>query len=256
MTGLPQNLIPNEPELKDLLDLHKKDIFLGLNCHAIATIQSFDPTQQTASATVNYKKTYFKPNAQGVYRATLVDYPQLIDCPVLCLGGGAGSLRFPIAAGDECLVLFNDRDLDVWFQGSSSSAVATPRLHSFSDAIIIVGIRSLANVLTDYDSVNPQIKAGGLTATFRIAGGARFENNIGWWDFKDDADIEFDTGTVVGLFGHGGHVKFQNSTAELIDTLCSIVNAVITATCATPGNPLVAPTLPALLTALQSFKEP
>jgi hypothetical protein len=66
-----------------------------MNCHAIATIQSFDPTKQTASATVNYKKTYFKPDTAGVYRPVLVDYPQLIDCPVIFLGGGVLSPDLP-----------------------------------------------------------------------------------------------------------------------------------------------------------------
>jgi hypothetical protein len=244
-----QNLIPNEPELKDLLALHKKDIFLSMNCHAIATIQSFDPTKQTASATVNYKKTYFKPDTAGVYRPVLVDYPQLIDCPVIFLGGGGSVLTFPVAAGDECLVMFNDRDMDKWFQGASSSAVATPRLHSFSDAIIMVGLRSLANSVEDFDAENPQIKSGNVTVTFRKEGGVFIENPIGNFKFEDNADITFDTGTVQGLFGHDGHVKFQNGVGELIAALIQLF-----ATARAGGFPLVLD--PTAIATLQSFQEP
>lgn len=258
MTGavVQNNLTPNQPQLKDLLDLFRRDILLNFNCHAVGTVQSFDPVKQIASVTINYKKTFFVADSQGVYQPKLVDYPLLLDAPVIFLGGGGTALTFPVAQGDECLVFFNDRDIDTWFNGSSGSAVNTPRLHSFADGLILVGPRSLANVVTEFDPVNPQLKCQNLTATFRVAGGFRVENNIGWWDFNDDADIQFDTGTVVGRFGHGGHVKFQNSFGELIDTLINLMTTIQTANCASPGNPLVMPAFAAFLTILQSFKEP
>jgi hypothetical protein len=247
--NIPQNLIPNEPELKDLFALFSKDLMLKLNCHAIGTIQSFDPAEQTAAATVNYRKTFKLPNEQGVYGLTTVPYPQLVDCPVIFLGGGGASLTFPVAQGDECLVLFNDRDLDNWFQGNLNAPPATPRLHSFSDAIIMVGLRSRPNVVQSFNSDNMQIKTGTLTVTFRKEGGVVIQNDIGNFIFEDNADVTFDTGTVQGLFGNGGHVKFQNATGELID---AIITLFTTATAG--GFPLVVN--PTALAALQSFKEP
>lgn len=158
-TQINLNQVPNEPTLNDLLDLMKKQISLALSAHHVATIQSFDASKQTATATINYKKTYFeKDTVTGVYSPVSVDYPILIDCPVICLGGGLSSLTFPITAGDECLVLFNDRDIDNWFQGSSNGPVASSRLHSFADGIILVGVRSLAKVLTSYDSTRAVLK--------------------------------------------------------------------------------------------------
>lgn len=151
-SNIQQNVSPSEPHLIDLLNLFKKDILLNFNAHHLGTIQSFDSSNQAANATINYKKTFFEYNADTAnYQSVLVDYPVLSQCPVICLGGGKGSLTFPIQAGDECLILFNDRDLDNWFSGGSGSANSTARLHSFSDAIILVGVRSLANVLTNYD---------------------------------------------------------------------------------------------------------
>lgn len=162
MSGsLPFTQSPAEPRLKDVLDQLKKNIFLSFNCHHIATVQKFDETNQTATVTINYKKTYYKLNqVTGIYDPTLIDYPVLADCPVIVLGGGPASLTFPIEAGDECLVLFNDRDLDTWFQGASGGAVATPRLHSFADAIILVGLRSLANSLDAYDLTRAVLQYG------------------------------------------------------------------------------------------------
>ena len=74
------------------------------------------------------------------------------------LGGAATALTFPIAKGDECLVLFNDRDMDNWFTGGGGGAVATPRLHSFADGIILVGLRSLGNVLQNVDGVRATLR--------------------------------------------------------------------------------------------------
>lgn len=160
-SNLPFTQPPADPQLKDVLDQQQKEIFLSLNCHHLGTIQEFDAENQTASVTINYKKTYFRMNsATGLYGPVLVDYPPLTDCPVIVLGGAAGALTFPIAKGDECLVLFNDRDLDNWFQGSSGGGVATTRLHSFADAIVLVGIRSLGKVLTNYDEARAVLKNG------------------------------------------------------------------------------------------------
>lgn len=155
------NQVPIEPQLKDLLDLLRKNIMLSLAAHHIGTIQAFNPTNQSATVTINYKQTRFQlDKASGLYDPVLFDYPVLLDCPVIALGGGLGALTFPIAVGDECLVLFNDRDLDNWLAGGSGGAVATSRAHSFSDGIVLVGIRSLAKVLTSYDTVRAVLRNG------------------------------------------------------------------------------------------------
>lgn len=154
VNSTPFNPLKSDPTLTDVLDQRKKEIFLSMNCHHVGTIQSFNPANQTAVVSINYKKTFAKLNPfAGVYNSVLVDYPLAIDCPVICLGGGDASLTFPIKKGDECLVLFNDRDLDNWFQGAGNGSLASSRLHSFSDGIALVGLRSLANVIDDYDGV-------------------------------------------------------------------------------------------------------
>lgn len=174
MADIPHVMAPSEPSLKDAFDALKQDIFATLNCHHIGQIQTFNPATQTATATINYKKTYFERNpVTGTYDAVLKDYPLLIDAPVVVLGGGTlkGALTFPIATGDDCMVLFNDRDLDNWYQGSTSSPVATPRLHSFADAVLLVGLRSLPNVLTGYDAVRAVLRQGTALVGVGAGGG-------------------------------------------------------------------------------------
>lgn len=193
-TAIPatQNTAPAEPTLKDLLDLTKKQILLGLNCHHLGTVQSFNPINQTAVATVNYPQTYMKFNsATGLYNPMLVNYAQLVDCPVISLGGGTAALTLPITKGDECLVLFNDRDINNWFQNGAGAPVATSRLHSFSDGLILVGVRSLPNVLAAYDTARALLRNGtngstqvGVSATkVRIANQASGTLGVSFGNF-------------------------------------------------------------------------
>jgi hypothetical protein len=158
--GVQQNRKLTDPNLADLLNLHGKQLMLNMNCHAIATVQSFDADQQTVSATINYKKTYLTRNADGTYSSTLIDYPILLDVPIVILSGGPAQLTFPIAQGDECLILFNDRSLDNWFQSGQVGPVSSTRLHSISDGFALVGVRSLARSIDSYDETHAKIAWG------------------------------------------------------------------------------------------------
>lgn len=174
-TGLPvaTNLLPSDPLLADALDLHRKSIMLGLNCHAIGTIQTFDPTTQTATVTVNYVRTYLEFNTEvQQYVSVGESYPPLLDCPVGCLGGGPAVLEFPITTGDECLIFVNDRDIDTWMQGVIGAPVNTPRMHSFSDCLVLVGFRSQANAKAlgvQYDMSRAVLRGGKLATSAVVA---------------------------------------------------------------------------------------
>lgn len=150
---------------------------LNFNCHHVGTIQSFSSSNQTVTVTINYSKTFFQFNTStGAYVPMLTNYPVIAECPIVNLRGGSTALTFPITVGDECLVLFNDRDLDNWFTGGTGSPNATARLHSYSDAIALIGVRSLANVLLNYDTVRALLRAG-TTANSMTAVGVNPSNS-------------------------------------------------------------------------------
>jgi hypothetical protein len=151
--SIPLNSVPNEPTLSDLLNLLRKEIFLDLNCHHLASIESFDTSKQTVTATINYTKTIFTLNEDtGLYAASQVNYPLLVDMPIVILGGGNANLTFPIQQGDQCVVLFNDRSIDNWFQSGQVGPVAASRYHSFADGLALVGLRNMSSLLQNYDS--------------------------------------------------------------------------------------------------------
>lgn len=137
-----RNANVNQPDTKALLDLWRLDIFQNLNCHAVAIVDSFDPDTQLIRASMSYKRTI---------KGKEVDYPALVDCPAVVLSGGPAHLTFPIEQGDECLIFFSDRDIDNWYSSGNIQPLASNRLHAFTDAIALVGVRSTLRKIAAYD---------------------------------------------------------------------------------------------------------
>lgn len=202
-----------ELTLKDLLDLHAKQIYLDFNCHHLGTIQSFDSATQTVQVTINYKQTYFKfdENTQN-FNPQLVDYPIIADCPVVVMGGGDTHITFPIKSGDQCILLFNDRDIDTWYNGSTSSPNSTGRLHSFSDAIALIGPNNLSTKISSYDGTRAIITNG------TVKNGINPETN----------KLTLTNGTSLNTLLQNLCTQLENLTAQL---------AILTVTGVTPGGP-------------------
>lgn len=155
---VPQLSLQNsDPTVQDLLNAERKRVKLELNCHAVGVVAAFDPVRQTAQVAIAYSQTYFKLTdpITLTYLPYTVPYPVLLSAPVMFPGGGgpAGAvLTFPLAPGDEVLVCFNDRDIDTWWAtGTPGGPNATARLHSFSDAIVVPGLRSQPRAIPDLD---------------------------------------------------------------------------------------------------------
>lgn len=135
------------PDLTDILEEQKKDIFKSLNCVKVGIIETFDTSDQTASVKLSIKRI-LGVNPDG--SKLLQEYPVLLKCPVVILTGGDSHLTFPIVQGDDCMVLFNDRDIDNWFLDGSIDPANTNRLHDLSDGLVIIGARNISSAISDY----------------------------------------------------------------------------------------------------------
>lgn len=158
MGNVPYNRPAADLSLRDLLDLHKKEILLSFNCHALATVQEFDPITQTVTASLNYPKTFQERQSDGTYKQVLVEYPLVTNAPVVIIQGGLAALTFPIQAGDSCVILFNDRDMDNWITAGQVSPLNSNRLHAFADGIALVGLNSFVDTFEDYDTERAVLK--------------------------------------------------------------------------------------------------
>lgn len=149
------DLMASDPTLRDLFTLHTTEVLLATNCHHIGTVQSFDSDSHTVEVLINYNQTVF--DDQG--NRSFVNYPILSQVPIIIIGGGGCAVTFPIAAGDQCLLCFNDRDLDNWLEAFPSSVVGalnSPRMHSFADAVALIGFQQIAS----YDGIRALLSNG------------------------------------------------------------------------------------------------
>ena len=110
-------LLPSEREAL------KQEIFSSLHCALPGTVFSYDAESRTAEILPALK-------------AGSLPYPVLTDVPVFM------PVSFEITAGDPCLVIFADCDIDAWFEGGDPQEPVSGRMHSLSDAFAFVGFRT------------------------------------------------------------------------------------------------------------------
>jgi hypothetical protein len=137
----------NEPDLTDVIEGAIEDLLYSFNAHRVGVIESFNPDEQTATIQLVDKGV-----VTSVAGEELIDYPPLVDVPVIINKGIRGGLTIPISAGDTCTVHFNDRDLDNWLVDGLTQRPNTLRTHDFSDAVAEIGIRNQINKLIDYNN--------------------------------------------------------------------------------------------------------
>lgn len=174
------------PDLNEFMDLRKRDLKSELNCFSIGTIKEFNSTNQTVTIQVNFlrgikgKIASTIDNPEGIVK---LNYPLLVNCPLMFLSGGSSYLTFPIQPGDTCIILFADKDIDTWFSSGQINIPNSDRTHDLNDAIAIVGIRSLLNKISNYNTNNVSLSdqtgerlwiSGDTKTSFRTA------NHSGW----------------------------------------------------------------------------
>ena len=142
------------PNLKEILDDHAAKIYAGLNCVNIGRIEKVNASEQTVEVTLQIKRLA----ADG----TSTTWPLLVDCPYFVLQGGGAYIDMPIKAGDYCLVLFNDRNIDTWWSTANVTDPRTPRKHSMSDGIALVGLNPKPQVLAHDGTKTRVINTSGI----------------------------------------------------------------------------------------------
>ena len=147
-------------------------------------VQSFDPVAMTCEV---------QPAIQGKMRledggVQVVNLPLLLDCPVVFPRGGGCSLTFPIKAGDECLVVFSCRAIDIWWQQGGVQPPAETRMHDLSDGFVIPGPYSQPQVIPDVSIEAVELRTDDRSARLSI--------------FPSDHLVEVETvGNMVGTVG-------------------------------------------------------
>ena len=120
-------------------------------------IQSFDAATQLASVQPAIRRIFVTRDGDSEILVPS-DLPILINVPVIFPRGGGFSLTFPVAKGDECLLVFCERSIDNWHETGKVKKPGSRRFHSLSDATALVGLSSVPNKIPNYDDTNVVLK--------------------------------------------------------------------------------------------------
>jgi len=148
-----------EADIPSYIQSVKDQIKADINCIGIGTVIAFNSLDQSVTVQINYLRTIFgavpvdSPATDQSSNKT-VAYPQLVKCPLMILSGGAGYLTITPAPGDQCVIFFNDRDIDTWWStGSPNSAPNSYRVHDLNDALVFIGARPQNNPIPFFNGL-------------------------------------------------------------------------------------------------------
>ena len=173
-------------------------------------IQDYNATANTTTIQVAVKCQVQQQDGTFVWTAP----PPLLDCPVVWPRGGGALLTFPVQKGDECLVVFASRCIDMWWQSSQISQQAEMRMHDLSDGFCLpgpysrpkaagVGISSSKVELRTEDgaakvSIDPTTKNVAVTANRIDLNGSLFINGAAYTAHRHSG-IQSGSGTSGGV---------------------------------------------------------
>ena len=111
-----------------------------------------------AAQTVSVQPTIQGSVADPAGNVRQVNLPLLVDVPLVWPKAGGFALTFPVAPGDEVLVVFACRCIDSWWQSGGIGAPAEARMHDLSDGFAILAPTSQPKKLANVSASNVQLR--------------------------------------------------------------------------------------------------
>lgn len=119
--------------LRGALDARLADVRVSLP----GIVRSYDAGTQRADVQPAIRDGYLDEAGD---RQT-EDLPIVAEVPVVFPGAGSASITWPLAAGDEVLLVFSSSSLDRWLSRGGVVDPEDDRRHDLTDAVAIPGLR-------------------------------------------------------------------------------------------------------------------
>lgn len=108
-----------------------------------------------------------------------VDLPLLTDVPIVFPSAGGFTITFPVAVGNEVLVVFASRAIDSWWSnGGYQNLPVEARMHDLSDGFAIPGPHSQTTKISVISSTDLEVRnnAGNTYLSVTAGGKVGFAN--------------------------------------------------------------------------------
>lgn len=153
-----------QPKLEEIINDALSTFQRGLHTCTPGVIEKYDPGTCTASCSFGNQK-FYRDEEDTKY--VFEKYPILYNVPVLFGSGGNVRITLPLKAGDPCLLIFSEDDLNNYRgNGAKDNTPAYAGRHTIAGAICIpVNIREIryGGGYTDAEAV---VVSGGGTPDF------------------------------------------------------------------------------------------
>jgi len=150
-------------DINEIVRQEISNYLFGVHTATIGEVQEYDP----AGPFVSVRPVVRQKFADGDDRS----FGILDAVPVVFPRGGSFSMTFPIKKGDKVLLVFGERSLDDWLEGSGNEvSVSDPRRFDLSDAIAIPGIQAFGSSSPVDNENDVEIKFGSGSVTIEQSG--------------------------------------------------------------------------------------
>lgn len=179
------------PDLGDIVKYGTLKTASDLNCLRIATVEEVHYEDLTVTVRLLNKKTVGrnKDGTPHVRDYALIRAKICYCCPFI---------TFPISKGDDCVLLFSDREIESWFINGDAQPVNHQRMHDLTDAFAIFGIRSLPKMIEVMQDALHLNYSKVIAENFHATNGTS-----GTFVSKDNKTITVVDGIVTSMTGGG-----------------------------------------------------
>ena len=130
-----------QPQLTSVVENECQKFLLNMLCCRVGIVEEYYPESLTVDV-IPVNKITLGWNADGSPK--LKDWAKIRA--FVCFADKY--ITQPINKGDECLLVFSDRELETWFINGNTNGLKHSRMHDETDCIAIMGIRSIPNLIT------------------------------------------------------------------------------------------------------------
>jgi phage baseplate assembly protein gpV len=178
-----------------------------------SVVTAVDLSKQTVSVQPSIQGNISAPDGSS----QSVNLPLLVDVPIVWPRAGGFALTFPIAAGDEVLVVFASRCIDSWWQSGGVGVQAEVRMHDLSDGFAVLAPTSQPKKLNGVSSSNVQLRDEAGTTYVEIAPGGKIKL-LGATSIDINAPTVNIDATNININGTTTQTGAMNMTGQVTQT--------------------------------------
>ncbi|KKW76157.1 hypothetical protein AAV97_17350 [Acinetobacter sp. Ag2] len=176
--------------VRDAIRAELANFWTALPCE----IDSYD----SEAVTVNVQPLIKIPVMTRTGEIETVEMPVIEDVPVMFPCAGGFTITHPIKKGDECLVSFADRNIDLWWQSGGIQNPFDMRKHDLSDGFAFFRPQSQTKKISDISTDNLEIRNDANTCKIQITPGGEIHFLGSKAVFHCDVEMN-ETLTVTGI---------------------------------------------------------